>query len=308
MHRHTSTIALAVAVLALAVFPACKKDGGASGAAGDAMGYLPKDSSMVVTANLDKARSSGLFKKYEDKLASQVPEEMAEFKAACKMDPMEDLNTAVIGVGANPDDEKQIVFVVKGNFDRAKVENCLGEMAKKDGKELVKTEDGKVVHYANGEGGDSFYAYWPDDSTLVGSPSGERLKAVIDGASVKDNKEVMAMVGKVDSGATVWVAGNVPAEAAGAMGPMGTPPKGVYVSLTATSGLDFTAGLAYEKKEDADKLKAMSAMLPAMADQAGPLADVVKGIKIEQDGNDVIVKASLTAEQLDSVSQMAGGF
>lgn len=307
MNRSTSRFALAATAIALVALSlsACKKEGGASGAAGDALGYLPDTSSMVVSFDFDKARSSELFKKYQDELLAQLPPEFNEAKAACGIDPITDINSVVFALGADPNDESQIVAVISGKFDQAKAEKCMAEVAKKDGKEFTKKEDGKIVVYTTG---DDVAAHWAGANTVVISPSTDTLKKAIEGKGLEGNKDVMALVNKVDSGAALWVAGNIPAEAAGQMGGLGgAPPKSVYLSVKADSGVDAKLGLMFEKKEQAEQMKMMATMgLEAAKAQAGPFADLVKGVELTQKDTDLVIAAKLSGEQIDSLSKLAG--
>jgi hypothetical protein len=128
------------------------------------------------------------------------------------------------------------------------------------------------------------------------------------GGSVKDNKDIMAMVGKVDSGATVWVAAIIPPEAAGMMGGMGKPPKAAYLNLNVSSGLSAKVGLQFESADDAKAMSTMAEMgISALKGQAGPMKDMVESIKLDTKGDTLVVSGKLTGEQLDSLAQMGGG-
>ncbi len=76
--------------------------------------------------------------------------------------------------------------------------------------------------------------------------SSDAIKAAKEGDNVKQNRELMELIGKVDSSATLWVAGMVPAESASMMGPMGiVPPKTGYLSLKLGSGVAYAHEVAH---------------------------------------------------------------
>ncbi|MEM9490986.1 MAG: hypothetical protein AAGC55_17690, partial [Myxococcota bacterium] len=213
----TSTLAAAVLALAVAPLAACDKgSGGGSAAVADMMAYIPADAKMVGGMALDKARSSELYKKFEPKMMEQMPEEFNEFKKTCGMDPVKELNSVVFGM-QNPQDEDSVVIAVSGTFNQDKVNKCMTEQVKKDGKEAKITKDGKFTTYVS-DGKDTINLYWPNDNTVVIAPGAmedlAKLKALVGGKSIKENKEIMAMVGKTDTGSAMWMAGMVPADMA----------------------------------------------------------------------------------------------
>ncbi len=296
MNRRNFVISSAL-LAAIAFAPtACKKEGGggASGASGDMLSFLPKASQGVVGVSWAKARSSALFKSYEDKLLKEMPEEIEKIKTECGIDLLADINTIVIAANSS---EKDAIVAIKGDFDQKKVEECVTKM------------DGTVKDGAYTIDGDVTNAYWPSKDTLLISEglSSEKIKAAAADGSVKDNKELMSLIGKVDTSATIWAAGNVPAEAGGAMGMMGgTPPKSAYLSLVIDSGIAAKVGMVFEKAEDATNLNTQMAMMLGMAKGQAEFKEMLEGVSSKVDGKTIIMKAKLSGDQLKKLEGMAG--
>lgn len=297
--RNFAVMALALTAMALVPFTACKKDGG-GGAAGssDMLSYLPKDSSAVVGVGWSKATKSELFKKYQDKVLAKAGDELAEMKEKCGIDMIADMSNIVVAVGANPQDEDAIVAGIKGKFDQKKIEECVTKMGGK--------VEGTVYTDDKGE---PLNAFWASSDTVILSKglTADEIKALVSGGSVKDNKDLMELIGKVDSGAAFWLAGMVPAELAGQMGPMGTPPKAGYLSLNVTSGIDAKVGLLFNSEDEAKGLSTMIDMGINMGKQQPGMKEILDGVSSSQSGNTITIKAKVSGEQLTKLETMAGG-
>ena len=298
MNRRNFVLTTAL-LAAIAVAPtACKKEGGggASGASGDMLSYLPKDSIGVVGISWSKARGSALFKKYEGGLMSNAPAEIAKIKTDCGIDLVADINTVV--VAGNTTSESAII-AVKGSFDQAKVEECIGKMG------------GTAENGAYTVDGDVTNAYWPSKDTVLLSEglTSDKIKAATAGGSLKDNAELMGLVGKVDTSATIWAAGQVPADAGGGMMGMmgGSVPKWAYLSLTVDSGVDAKVGLVFDKAEDATAVEAKLTGLITMGKADAQMKELLGGVSSKTDGKAVVVKAKLSGDQLETLKGMAGG-
>ena len=311
MNRRLSTLKLAAAAALLVpavTLGACdkgKKTG--SAAAGDTLSYLPATTTMVVRADVDKIRSSQIFASFKDKLMGQLPPEMAEFEQTCGIKPTEDISAVTLGLGSGLQNNDDMVVVVTGKFDKAKANTCFTEMTKKDGREASITEEGKLTIY--GDGTESQAVYWVSDNTFAYSASKDSLQAVVDGKNLKTNTEVMPMIEKADQSAAVWAAGKLPADVASNFGALGgAPPTGMYLAVHTTDKLDAKVGINFEKDDQAAQMMMMATMgLGQAAGQPGPIGEMVKNIKIDQEGSALVVNTSMTAEQINAMTQLAGG-
>lgn len=297
--KRRNFIATTALLAAVAFAPtACKKDGGgggASGATGDMLSHLPKDSAGVVGVSWSKARSSELFKKYEKQLLANVPGEVEKIKTDCGIDLLEDIKTVVVAGHTTPENS---IVAVKGSFDQAKVEECIKKMG-------GTTEGGAYTIE-----GDTTNAHWAAADTVLISEglTADKIKAAASGGSLKDNAELMGLVGKVDTSATVWAAGTVPPEAAGAMGAMGgKPPKSAYLSLSVDSGVSAKVGLVFGNGDEAKAIKGQLDMVLGMGKGQPELKDIIDGVSANVDGDSLVVKAKLSGSQIEKLQGMAGG-
>lgn len=298
--RNFALSAVALTAMALVPFTACKKDGGggASGSSSDMLSYMPKDSSVIIGFSVKKATSSALFKKYQDKVMEDAGKELAEMKEKCNIDMMADMNSLVVAIGdiQNPDNA---VIGVKGNFDQKKIEECVTKMGGKVEGSVMTSPDGDIMN-----------AFWAAKDTILISKgmTADAIKASKDGASVKQNKDLMELIGKVDSGATVWVAGMIPPEAAGMMGPMGgTPPKSGYLSLNIDSGVSANVGMVFNSEDEAKAMSTMLEMVMGMGKSKPELKEILDAVSTTQQGTTLTIKAKVTGDQMAKLESMAPG-
>ena len=309
MHRSTAkfTLIASLAVMASAPLAACKKEG-AAGSKSDTLAYLPKDAAMVATASMEKARSSELFKKNQERIMGQLPPDLAKFKATCGIDPLADLDSMVVGIGGDPQADGGTVIVMEGKIDKAKVEACILKIGKEEtGADVTPEVKGKVTAYPALE----MATYFPAEHTLVlakgGAGAVATLEAIAGGANVKANKPVMDMVGKVDSDSTFSIAGVIPASMAGPMASMGGSPQSLHASVKMDSGIDVDAAIMFANEEEAKQMSMLASMGLSAAKGQPPLEGIVDNIKIVAEGATLKINADLTGEQIQTISDMAGG-
>lgn len=301
MTNHLRTkffVTLAAAALAVG---ACKKEGGGvSGESATILNYLPKDSALLVGVSWSKLRSSPLFEKLKDRqssagnaMLSSVELEMV--KATCGIDVVSDVKAMVVATGPDYDESRAFVAIT-GDFDKTSVETCFDKL---------ELREGEKVNLGN----DSVYSYWPKDDTLLLSTvhDAKAMKEAVADGSVKENTKLMKLLDNVDSSSTVWGAGLVEGKAAGMLGVLGA--TGGYISIHVTSGLKATLGVVFK---NADKASAASTMLEAqlqqLKGQAGPFKDLMEGVESDSEGDTVVVKATLSKEQLESLEQLGQSF
>jgi hypothetical protein len=313
-------ICLALAGL-VAGAPACSKDkaggGGAgakgkpAGAAASALDIMPEDTAVIAGANITKLTASKLWEQYSPMLLNDgdAKEGLTKVKDNCGIDLTKDIHSVVFGVNGDLD-EKKVVVLVKGAFDEAKVTKCLVTMAEKEEqKKIVAKTEGKITEYAE-EGGDKVYIGWAGADTIVIVPAameGDKaaLEAVMSGkSSAKNNKELAAIMGNVNTAETVWAAMVVPASGklkdsmGGAPGPQ---PKALWVNLAYQKELALEIGARFANEKDAKEQvdKANKELEGAKADPT--MGEYLKTVKAEAKGADAVFTVNLNEKQVDEL-------
>ena len=329
----TTTIAIGTAALALALAGCEKKkeegtggeaaggsaeSGGSASAPGakaspaavaatmGAKGFavFPADSGMLVGINFQSVRKSGLWSKYKGMVEKQIAGEMAEFKEACGIDPLTQLESAI--VAANPSTDSAVV-VVKG-INRSALTECGKKLAEADGKKIEVTDEGNLSNYK--VDGESIWVAWIDDKTMVMAPEKDKdyLAARVAGTDgLADGSKLMAMLKSVDTGASVYIVGDVAAMGPGAAAMPGA--EGMFASIKLTDGLAVDAGLRFGSAEGAkgmtdmanQQMKAMKGSLPP------PFQKLIDKASIKTVDKDMVVQISLSGSELEEVGKAAEG-
>lgn len=314
-----STLALSLGLVGLV---GCDK-GSSSGGGGSAAGMIesmPAGTTAVVGLSFDKLRSTKQFKENLDKAMSDAPAEYAKAKDVCGMDPVEQISSVVIAVPADPENQKDQIFVtISGKFEESKVNECLPKLVKEFGEEgdqINIEKEGKLTRYSS-EKGDKAYAYWANANTVVFSVGGmesqspEPLAAMLNGEKLEGKAAVMDMVGKADTSAALWFAGAVPDGMSELAGPMfaSMVPKQGYGTLDVSKGMDLKIALIMQKEDAANGLVGMinGMGLPQVKQmpQAQQFMDVIDALKIEAKGDTVNIGLKLTQEQMDKIAKEA---
>jgi hypothetical protein len=272
--------------------------GGIRGPAAEMLGYLPQDSSIIVGFSATKATRSKLFVKYQDKILASAAQEMAEVKEKCGIDMMADMREVVVAVGKDIQNPDSAVIAVKGNYDRKKVEGCIVKMGGKIEGTVMTSPNGKVSNM-----------FWIANDTFLISKgrTSDELKGFKEAGNVTQNKELMELVGKVDSNATFWVAGTIPPEVAGAMGPMGTPPNSGYLGVNLGSAIGAKAGMTFNTEDEAKGMSTMIEMALNMGKQQPEMKDILDAVNSTLSGNTITINVKITGAQVDQMMSMTTG-
>jgi hypothetical protein len=305
--------------LMIAATPACKKDGsGASGAGGkgktvgaakSALEIFPEDTAFVLGVNISKLTGSKLWQTFSPMFMADAKEDLGKLKDACGLDPLVDIKSFAAGTNADMDSEKA-VLVVQGSFDEAKITKCVTAMAEKEGKKAsIKTEGKISAITAEGES-KTMYIGWAASDTIVvtrAALEGDKtsLAALFEGkSSAKNNKDLAAVMGKVDTGSTLWMAATVTGKLKSQMDTGDDPqPVAGWANIEYTKELKVSAGGRFANEKDAKAMgdKANKELESVKSDpKMGPY---LKTLKVEAKGADLSINMSLDEEQVDKLVQ-----
>lgn len=300
-NRQSKFIAVLLVAMALPAFGACKKDqadGGAdSPAAKGQFAYLPKDANWVVGVYPQQLASSAMFNEYVVPDLAKSPE-YQELKAACGFDPATAISALVFA--GNTDDDAA-VGMVKG-VSKAQFVQCVPALAASGDEKPTVTEDGDYVKVE--AGGQATWLGWVDDKTLVGR-SGARDKATIEAVvktteGLDKNENMMKLIGKLDSKATVWFAvhnktpdqplAGVPVQA-----------QAIYGSVNFAQGLALNFTLQQSSAEEAQST--VATMTPQLAAVKQMMPFLAK-LEMKPEGSDVQVSLSLNNDELKELAPL----
>lgn len=311
MKRFGKVISLAAVVLVAAM--ACKGSGGGGAGAASAASLFPKDSGFVIGFSFSKFRKTELWSTLKDMADKQGGNELAEFKEVCNIDAMTAVDSFVMAMPADQNPKKMAV-IINGKISEKQAIDCAKKIAEKEGEKVKIEKTGKVVAFVEeGDADDGAWASWlSDDSVLFTGGGKEHIESMLAGKdSLKNNADMMAMMKKVDTGATFWGVGSLkegPAAMATAGMPFAEKPVAGYVSVDYTKSLSFKMGLAFENDGAA---KAAAEALTKEVDQqkANPMVGTyLKDLKVSASGKEAVISLKMDEQQLTQLTALVKGF
>lgn len=209
--------------------------------------------------------------------------------------------TSMMGRAGDGEKAPKFVAVVKGSWDSAKMMSSMKEMAGDKAEE--KDIEGVKAMVSKGVS-----AGFPAEGVMLAGSADMFATAIKlskgTGESVDANAEIGAVRKFVDEGATFWVAGVVPKEAAGQMpGDFGTPSAGA-LSISLASGIEVKGAVKLASAEEATKAQTQlkmgiglaSGFAASVPDVGEDLKKIVEGVKIEASNDVLTVSASASAD------------
>ena len=240
----------------------------------------------------------------------KVAGEMAQFKATCGFDPIEQVKSVSVGVkGIDPGGggkKAEGVIVIHG-LDKTKALACVDKAkaeAAKKGTEI--TRDGDV--FTIKEKGDVSAWTFVNNDTAVGviGPSASKdtvLAAVKGGSTLKTSQTFVEMYSKINTKESLWllINGNAPfmAKAASA----GFKPKAMFGSLNVTDGLTVDFRIRVATPDEATQLVNMM-----KGQTSNPqMKQMFDKLEVTADGPDAKIAVAMSQEKLKNLVQMAAG-
>jgi hypothetical protein len=201
-------------VLALSA-TACKSTSG-SGAAKEDLALVPKESQIVLMANVARMRNTAMWRKLLDIRDNdpQAKKDYEDFVQKCGLDPFKQIDSAFVAFPQGGGAEKEFAAILRGQFNETKLVECAKNQAKKEGRELATSEYNGKKLYTDNQKGEAYATFLDGKTAVVGGK--EWVKKVIDlaagkgGESAKANAELAAVMKRTKTSDALWGAGLVP--------------------------------------------------------------------------------------------------
>jgi len=170
------------------------------------------DAPYIAGIDVASAKQSELFKKFFPVLLKKEPavgSTLDLLKQQCDFDPFAAINSiAVVMDDRNGGDAKGTFYLAMNGWDSAKVAACAQKLAKSINKELTIGTLSKGVQefQVTGES-DKYFLGWIGKDVIVISKAGMNDRAVLEKSlRSKGGGAAAKLVGKIDTGATLWFA------------------------------------------------------------------------------------------------------
>jgi hypothetical protein len=288
--------------------------------AADTDKYLPDRTQGVVTIHVKQILESPLLKEYtaamkkafKDINLGQVALELLGF------DPFRDVERIVIAISGNPDND-QVVILIQGPFDNAKVQAAVDRAAGDDKSAITKQKvnDQTVIAVKLETDGATVYLGMLERGILVVSADWDSVVEAMEKESGRRKsqvrKDLQALLAKADSRHAVSVASlsgplNVGGLLGNVIGNLRNVTGGIVLGDDIKVEIALSASDPASAKRTASTLedslnqaKAVVAVLVTQKKEFSPLADLVNGVKVAAKDNDVAFRLTINKELLDSV-------
>jgi len=186
--------------------------GRCSAEASESTRYLPADTEVVAFVNVRQLVDAPLVKKRALeplKAAVKKHADAQHFLSAAGLDPLQDIQGLLIA-GPGSKSTEQVLVIMKGNFDLARIGTVAEEFARKYPKQLViHDRDGaRIYEGKSSEQPASVFVRIVDRHTMLLSPSRAYLLQAIkeaDRPEPKMKKELQLLLDKTDSKQSLWL-------------------------------------------------------------------------------------------------------
>ncbi len=282
---------------------------------------LPADSSVVMGFDVRALTSSQFYARFGQEGEPGRVEALAEIERKTGLNPERDIDTVVVAIRANATaakavagnqrSENALVFVT-GRFDAARLESSIPA----SGKATKERRDGVTI-YREASGKSNGTVALLDAGILIAGDATSVDTFLTNrqtGRGIRDSKELVALLERVEPGSTFWAVGG-PSVLSRMTSEIGGPAANLpavkqvvaYGHLDPEVGMTATAEAADAKSATkiADVLRGFSAMLSLQAGQKAELAQIADSISVATEDDKVHVKATITHDLIDSLKKSA---
>lgn len=307
---------------------ACKKTSG-TGAAKDDLALVPKETNIILMANVSRMRNTEMWRKMIDVRDSdaQSKKEYEDFVQRCQLDPFKQIDSVFLAfpqtaetAPGQPTDQKEFAAILRGTFNEQKLVECAKEQAKKDGRDLTAIDYNGKKLYTDTQKGEAYGTFLDNKTAVIGGK--EWVKKVVDlaagkGESAKKNTDLEALMKRVKTNEALWGAGLVPQSTRDQFKndprlSSASSMKDIFGSVDFASGVSAEINVDTGSEADAKDLAAKATSQLADVRKSPQfmmmgLAQYLDGIKIESKGPTFRVALSYNQQQVDDLINRVKG-
>ena len=281
--------------------------------------YLPDDTEAVFVINARQVAESGVFKKYFRQQWEQTAQNNLDDRPWLNfLDPeaVREITRVTVALPPGPI-EKKGVIVINGKFDLGKIKALAESYAQIAAITLkIRPADSIPLYEVRLDDPPArfLFAAFPDEETVVASPSRDAILDVIAKASGKKktriNSALLSMVKSVDYKQSIWYAGKIPELWKNDLGKMPQfkvfAPKmvsfsgGVALTDSIKAGLhvqltENQAAVDFKQVLELSKILANGLIVntPSLKDHAPVLAEVLTALQFNQDKSIVGIEVTI---------------
>lgn len=274
----------------------------------DDLAFLPADSELVLGVDFAQIKKSALWAQYAPPLLDKLNASLADFKAACGFNGIDQLTSVSLAMKNLDGDSPDGVLVVRGTMKAMLTPDCVAKLsakAKEEGGTFAL--DGDTYVHTSSRGHHAAMRFIGDHTLLMtvgtqGTKDG--LAAIAKGGAGLDTSPAFTDLMKgVDRTRSMWFAMNGNSPVFAQMASLGAKPKAVFGSVNITDGLTFDGAMRFGTPDEAQSLLAMS---KSMTDNPQVKAMFDK-LEINATGTDLTASVAMGPQKLQALVAMLGG-
>ena len=287
--------------------------------AAEADKYIPGDSQVVVAVNVSHLLEAPLVKKYaleHIKEGIKKNTEAQHVLGAIGLDPLKDISSVVIAGNPSASKPENILIIMHGKFDQAKIEAAVAEHVKQKPDDVKITKEGGVTVYEfhNPNQPKPGYAAFASSGTIVASPSKEYVLDAVARKTGKLGKEFAAALAKADTKKEIWMVGMITDDIKKAMANfpltanIATKLEALTGNVSVADGVQLNISVyATDEKAASDFGKLLEAAKGFIPQDNDMVKEVVDGLKVSNEKSTVTISAKVSSELIDKLAKMKGG-
>lgn len=307
--------------VALGAVAACNRSSG-TGAAKEDLALVPKESDIILMANVTRMRDTAMWRKLLDLRDNdaQQKKDYTDFVQKCGLDPFKQIDSLFVAFPQGSGDQKEFAAILRGQFNEQKLVECAREQAKKDGRDVSTSEYAGKKLYTDNQKGEAYATFLDSKTAVVGGK--EWIKKVIDlaankGESAKKNDTLAGLLKRAHTSDALWGAGVVPQSTRDSFKndprlASASSMKDIFGSIDFAAGvkadLSVDTGAEADAKDMAAKVSAQVADLKKSPQfMMMGLAQYFDGLKIDNQGATFHVLLTYNQQQVDDLINRVKG-
>jgi hypothetical protein len=302
-------------VFIVAAAAGCKKTSG-TGAAREDLALVPKETDIVLMANVARMRNTAMWRKLLDVRDSDASakKDYEQFVKDCSLDPFKQVDSLFVAFPQGGGEQKEFAAILRGEFNETKLVECARNQGKKDGRDVTTSEYGGKKLYTDSQKGEAFATFLDNKTVVIGGK--EWVKKVIDlaagkGESAKKNDVLAGLLKRARTSDALWGAGVVPQSTRD--GFKNDPRLASAASMKDIFGsVDFAAGVAAEINVDTGAEADAKDMAGKVAEQVAEirknpqfmmmgLAQYLDGVKVDNKAATFHLSLTYNQQQVDDL-------
>mgnify|MGYP001017857132 CR=1 FL=1 len=286
---------------------------------------LPAETDVVMSMNVRQLVDSDIVKQYALGMLKQALDgnDAQKLLKELGLDPLKDIERIVVGASGKDETDLRTLLVVRGKFNPEQLYKAAEAQTRRDADHFTLVKDGRDVMFKyTPDNGNPVYATVVDETTVILSAE---KKGITDALAVPAkaksalNKEMAAVVAKMDDKATLWVAAlpNGRLDNLKLKGPAANPALqnqianlssatvvvrvGKDVDLAISLGMKTADAAEEAGKSVAELVQTAKGILPFLAandPKLKPLVESAKSLKSEVKDRAVVLTAQLSGKAI----------